>query len=329
MHTLSWRSLAVLPAVLLGLVFAWQVQAAEPVRSAEGLALQKVTDVTVTDKKPRKVSLRWDDQANEDAYQVRVVTYKNRNLVDKKRSEDNQATVDGLKPDRKYVFKIRARKADRFGEYSKERVIETDSLGNAQEITISDLGNQTVGWEIAGSAPNGVKVVWSKNEHPTYPTRDGDMYSFYSNVSFGSATYSDEPISSAKLKAFDGTGTYYVRVCEYLGNGTCGIYSNEIAMQLEAAASTVNSIALTQSGDNAVSWSVDGEASNGFKLVWSRDSGPTYPPRDGDYAKYQSSDARSSDALYAFDGSGTYYVRICEYLDGSCGTYSNEIAMTL
>ena len=67
----------------------------------------------------------------------------------------------------------------------------------------------------------GVKVVWGMESEPTYPTRDSDTYLYYS----------DSSVTSAEVDDFDGAGTYYVRVCEYLG-GECGVYSNEIEIEL-------------------------------------------------------------------------------------------------
>lgn len=76
-------------------------------------------------------------------------------------------------------------------------------------------------WETKGHSENGFKIVWSKNENPEYPTRNGDRYHYHSNPE----KERDE------LTAFDGEGIYHVRVCEYLG-GECGIYSNEIKLEL-------------------------------------------------------------------------------------------------
>jgi len=88
-----------------------------------------------------------------------------------------------------------------------------------------------------------------------------------------------------------------------------------------------DSITLTNEGDGKVSWSADGSA-NAFKLVWSKASGPTYPARSGDRAKYHSASSTSR-TLTAFDGAGSYYVRVCEYLNGECGVYSNEVSVNL
>lgn len=91
----------------------------------------------------------------------------------------------------------------------------------------------------------------------------------------------------------------------------------------------VTSISATADGDH-VKWSVSGYSKNGFKVVWSKEANPTYPNREGDRYQYFSEPTRtSSEKLEAFDGAGTYYVRVCEYLGGSCGKYSNSVTVSL
>jgi hypothetical protein len=82
-------------------------------------------------------------------------------------------------------------------------------------------------------------------------------------------------------------------------------------------------------GEKSVHWKTDGTAPQGFKVVWSKVPGPKYPNRDSDRYLYLSSSGAADADIEAFDGSGTYYVRVCEYLGGSCGTYSNEVSLTL
>ncbi|MBD3362768.1 hypothetical protein GF362_03545 [Candidatus Dojkabacteria bacterium] len=192
---------------------------------------------------------------------------------------------------------------------------ETPS-GEVNSITVSGIGSE-INWVVDGYSENGFKVVWSKNAGPEYPTREGDKYHYLSSPS----------ADSDVLTAFSGTGTYHVRVCEYLG-GTCGVYSNEITVELEEGSGNVESITL--SGTTAdISWETSGYSENGFKVVWSKNAGPEYPTREGDKYHYLSSPSADSDTLTAFSGAGTYYVRVCEYLGGACGVYSNEIEVEL
>lgn len=92
--------------------------------------------------------------------------------------------------------------------------------------------------------------------------------------------------------------------------------------------SAVNKIALSADG-KSVLWKTDGYSKSGFKIVWSKNTNPTYPTRDGDKYIYLSDPSAGSAALEAFAGEGTYYARVCEYLGGKCGVYSNEISLGL
>jgi hypothetical protein len=166
-------------------------------------------------------------------------------------------------------------------------------------------------------AGSGFKLVKSTNPYPVYP---GSSYVYLSNAN----------TRSYKWGITDG-GTYHFRVCRYTG-GVCDVYSNDITVQAPSVAeptSVVNSISLTALGGGSISWTVSGYSKNGFKVVWSKNSGPVYPNRDGDRYHYYSSPDQSTDAVDAFDGAGTYYVRVCEYLGGACGVYSNQVNVSL
>lgn len=97
----------------------------------------------------------------------------------------------------------------------------------------------------------------------------------------------------------------------------------------EPQASSVKSIWLAAGENGSVHWKADGHSSMGFKVVWSKSAGPTYPNRDADRYQYYDSPSATQSQLEAFDGAGTYYVRVCQYLGGACGTYSNEVKIQL
>ncbi len=200
---------------------------------------------------------------------------------------------------------------------------ESDETFSAVSAIVLEGNGEKVEWETEGHSPKGFKLIWSKNENPAYPTRAGDKYAYYS---------SPERKYHKGLKAFDGSGTYYVRVCEYLG-GKCGVYSNQLAVALGSEGesenkSGVESIELAGEKDK-VEWDVNGYSPNGFKVVWSKSENPTYPTREGDRYHYFSNPERDSDTVTPFDGSGTYYARVCEYIGGGCGVYSNQVTLNL
>lgn len=93
-------------------------------------------------------------------------------------------------------------------------------------------------------------------------------------------------------------------------------------------ASVVSGISLTGSG-SSIKWVAYGYSKNGFKVVWSKNENPAYPTRDGDQYHYYSEPTKTADTLEAFAGPGKYFVRVCEYLGGACGKYSNQIALEL
>ncbi|MEK7103182.1 MAG: hypothetical protein AAB870_02450 [Patescibacteria group bacterium] len=101
------------------------------------------------------------------------------------------------------------------------------------------------------------------------------------------------------------------------------------ATSSETVTSTVSAISLKVIEGPYVSWTTQGQSASGFKVVWSKNTAPVYPNRDSDRYHYLSDPNASKDKLEAFSGEGTYYVRVCEYLGGRCGTYSNEVSTVL
>jgi hypothetical protein len=182
-------------------------------------------------------------------------------------------------------------------------------------------------WQVNNvNTDSGFKLVKSLDPNPVYP---GDDYQYLSNSSQRSYTWL---IKDGK--------TYNFRVCQYLG-GKCGVYSNNIKIAAPLvdnksddesdsnSGEGVKSISLSSVGVGKVSWSTSGYSSMGYKLVWSKNSGPTYPCREGDRYNYYSDPSTSGGSLDAFDGNGSYYVRVCQYLGGKCGVYSNQIIVNL
>jgi hypothetical protein len=75
-----------------------------------------------------------------------------------------------------------------------------------------------------------------------------------------------------------------------------------------------------------LAWNIKGlEASKGFKVVWSQLANPTYPGNEYHYL----SDASARRDVIETLSNGTYHFRVCEYLGGSCGVYSNDIKLTV
>jgi uncharacterized protein YgiM (DUF1202 family) len=83
---------------------------------------------------------------------------------------------------------------------------------------------------------------------------------------------------------------------------------------------------MTDNGVN-LSWSLAGMESNlGFKVIWSTDANPVYPGSD---YHYLSDDDSRSDTVSGLESGSTYHFRVCEYLGGKCGVYSNDVEVSL
>jgi hypothetical protein len=61
----------------------------------------------------------------------------------------------------------------------------------------------------------------------------------------------------------------------------------------------------------------------GFKIVKSTAPNPVYPGNDYHYLSDQNVRSDNWTDLSA----GTYHFRVCEYLGGSCGIYSNDLSL--
>lgn len=195
-----------------------------------------------------------------------------------------------------------------------------------------------VEWNTVGNSANGYKVMWSKIEGPVYPPRYGDHVDNFANST----------ANRDVLAAFLGSGTYYVRVCSLIGS-LCDVYSNEITITFDGASNMatstspttptvatstliypeLTSIALHAAaiGGGVVEWIANGISAKGFRVIWSKNDSPIFPPRDSDQYHYLSANNANRDVVTAFNGYGMYFVRVCEYTGSACGVFSNEVTV--
>jgi hypothetical protein len=166
------------------------------------------------------------------------------------------------------------------------------------------------------TSSQGFKIVKAEHINPVYP---GDDYHYLSSSSARSDTW--EGLSA---------GTWHFRVCEYLG-GSCGVYSNDITVTIAGTATETSdgSISLsgnTNSGNVYLNWVLsDMTSSMGFKVVKAEHVNPVYP---GDDYHYYSDASLRTDTWEGLSA-GTYHFRVCEYLGGACGIYSNDLVLTV
>ncbi|KXK26743.1 MAG: fec operon regulator FecR [candidate division WS6 bacterium OLB20] len=172
-------------------------------------------------------------------------------------------------------------------------------------------------WSVSNlDVSGGFKVLKSTSPNPTFPANN--LY----YIGDGSKRHTTVQVNDGK--------SYYFRICRYnLNTGGCDVYSNTVQVTApdNTPVSTVSSISLSSAGGGTVNWSYSGTLQNGFKVLWSKsNSGLVYPPGSGVNAHYTGGTTKTVDA---FDGPGTYYIRVCEYLNGTCGTYSNTVSVDL
>ena len=106
--------------------------------------------------------------------------------------------------------------------------------------------------------------------------------------------------------------------------GSCGTYSNNLELTIEQQSSFTKQIILNSSvttGTVDLDWTLNFNSDLGYKVVISESPNPVYPGNTYHYI----SNPLIQDDTWTGLSSGTYYFRVCEYLGGSCGTYSNNL----
>ncbi len=235
-----------------------------------------------------------------------------------------QVNTNGLQ---KVTIKMLEDTTDDSPSTETDKPAETgDTQSDTAKLTLSAklVNNIAVqlNWTAEGSEfEQGFKVVVSESPNPVYP---GNTYHYFSNRNMRMDTW---------FSGFEAGHTYHFRVCEYLG-GSCGAYSNDVSItwpgstvETPSTSNTDKSISLTvgtYDGKASLNWSVSGFTSEmGFKVVVSENPNPVYPGND--YHYYSESEKRS-DTWGGFESGNTYHFRVCEYLGGKCGVYSNDVS---
>ncbi len=199
------------------------------------------------------------------------------------------------------------------------------STKTVEWITITDVhdtsnGKAEVNWDGGGSFSKGFKIVWSSStQTPTYPENDSV---FVAGTSAWETIIAGNP----------GTN-YYIRVCKYNGS-SCVFYSDAYNFTFAKAAvptavqpATISITSMTDKvvGFAYINWDASGYLPSGFKIAYSETNpNPIYP---GDSAVYIDNSATRS-AVVEGVPTHTYYYRICQYLGGICGSYSNTYTYT-
>jgi hypothetical protein len=105
--------------------------------------------------------------------------------------------------------------------------------------------------------------------------------------------------------------------------------ASQIQTKTQAQAQNINAeqsdkkidlTAIYTSSGVKLDWQTNFVSDKGFKVVISEEENPVYPGNDYHYF----SDKNIKSDIWKISTPGTYYFRVCEYLGGKCGTYSNN-----
>ena len=106
-------------------------------------------------------------------------------------------------------------------EWNPDEEIEYNN--EEQEIFVEMNENDHIVWNSTRNSEYGFKVIWSHEPFPEYPVREGMDEFLY---------FEADQEHEAWIYPFQGEGQYFVRVCEYLGDGQCGAYSEQLETEL-------------------------------------------------------------------------------------------------
>jgi len=283
-----------------------------------------------------KVSLTWslNNMTSEKGYKVvqnktGSPVYPGSTYHYKSDANTSSDIWTGLTAGETYHFRVCEYLGGKCGIYSNEIVLTIPANEEPPVQTgsiylhgvVDNDGKVNLDWSLTDmTSEKGFKVVYNQTGNPVYP---GSTYHYLSSPDAVTDSWTNLPAGE----------TYYFRVCEYLG-GSCGVYSNQITITVPALIDPdpVQSGSISLSGSSSdgivdLNWSLNSMTSDqGFKVVYNIDGNPVYP---GDPYHYLSNPSTRFDSWSGFTIGETYYFRVCEYLGGSCGVYSNQIAVTV
>jgi hypothetical protein len=119
---------------------------------------------------------------------------------------------------------------------------------------------------------------------------------------------------------------YYFAICEYIGDNTCGVFSNTVPVSLTKKTSTLPSgnIKITGYytwGKLHINWETEGIPDHdGYIVLVSESPTPTYPQAD-----HRLLDKTTFYDSWTVDSGKTYYIRTCAHKNNACTIYSNEL----
>jgi len=176
------------------------------------LGSSNVKEEKITQEDFKDEFLSWNIENDEKHFE------KISSLKEIKKEESKEAAKKEIAPKKVVTPKVEPKK-----EVSKQEEKKEDNDGYATAVGLSGKDDGTrakLNWTISGGkAPEGFKVVKSKQPNPVYP---GDDYLYIKDPNDRSCVW----------KGFYKDKTYHFRVCVYK-KGKCVTYSNDIEIEFE------------------------------------------------------------------------------------------------
>ena len=215
-----------------------------------------------------------------------------------------------------YYFRICALSAeDKCVAYSNNIELTIGEATNKIEgkIILDLTQNQNsvvLSWNIDSSMDSsaGFKTVIGMKENPTYPGNS------YHEVNGNKRNDTWQNLDS---------GTFHFRAC-LLKDDQCILYSNDKTAVIEKKSGSISLSGILDGKTIILNWkAIDLQVNSGFKVYLS-DSSFTPPTQ----ISHTITDNSATSDKWELE-SGTYFFRVCENSNDSCGTTSNEISITI
>ncbi len=220
------------------------------------------------------------------------------------------------------------------------RVVATDADGNrtVKELVVKfeTPATETPLKLDGATTADGVVLEWNRSTASTF-----DQYKVLRSVNNDLPSYPGGDVIAALRSGEErytdtsgsAEGTYYYRVCEVMTDGQ-SFCSNVLHMRGKQATEPEpepeeDRVGIFLSGsaaDNGITlkWTVENiTVTDGYKVVRSIEENPTYPE---DTSERLSESSARSYTWQVTDGK-TYHFRVCQYVEGSCTVYSNDVAI--
>lgn len=234
-------------------------------------------------------------------------------------------TWNNLDDGQKYYFRICGVINKNCSVYSNEVSWDPTKETAKGSISLSAIQTNTsvyLEWQAKDLTSNnlGYRILLSENTNPSLNT---SIVKIIDSRATNAFTWND----------LNENTKYYFSVCEYLGNNTCGTFSNTVPVTIPTQAVSNESASIVVSGYYTwgklhLNWESNNlQAISGYYVMVSDTANPTYPnapyhiiDKDESYDSWTVDDAKTGD---------DYFIKVCAHVQGSCIQYSNELKVKI